>query len=46
MEPIDPDNMTEEERRRADHPFIAWLLVVLLLGTAIVYFILNAHSPP
>jgi hypothetical protein len=36
MEPIDPDNMTDEERRRVAHPFIAWLLVALLLSAALI----------
>jgi hypothetical protein len=31
MEPIDPDNMTEEEKRRAAHPFAAWLIIGLMV---------------
>jgi hypothetical protein len=37
MEPLDFDNMTEEEKRRVSHPGPAWIIVIifgliLLLG--------------
>jgi hypothetical protein len=36
MEPIDPDNMTDEERKRVAHPWISWLIVILLVAAFLI----------
>jgi len=35
-EPLDFDNLTDEQKRLGDHPEVAWILIALMLIPAII----------